>query len=162
MTSQHSFALEHRSLRLNAPRALVLLLAAFCSCLLLLSPALGQSATATLSGSVMDENGAIVPGAAVTVMNTGTSAQRKASTNSDGGFTVPLLPPGTYTVRVERDGFSPLEARDVVLNIGDQKALRIQLKAGDVNATVTVDSSVETVRTDGSVGTVVDRQFVGN
>src|ERR1051325_9752962 len=162
MTSQHSFALAHRSLRLNAPRALVLLLAACCSCLLLSSRALGQSATATLSGSVVDQNGAILPGAAVTVMNTGTSAQRKATTNNDGGFTVPLLPPGTYTVRVERDGFSPLEARGVVLNVGDQKALQIQLKAGDVNAQVTVDSNAETVSTDGSVGTVVDREFVAN
>ena len=49
-----------------------------------------------------------------------------------------------------------------MLNVGDQKALQIQLKAGDVNATVTIDSEASTVRTDGSVGTVMDRQFVAN
>jgi hypothetical protein len=63
---------------------------------------------------------------------------------------------------VERQGFSPVEVPDVVLNVGDNKSLQIQLKAGDVNAQVTIDSEAETVRTDGSVGTVVDRKFVAN
>jgi len=119
-----------------------------------------QSSAANLSGTVVDQNGAIVPGANVTVSNAGTGLQRQIITNDAGYFAVPLLPPSTYTVRVERQGFAPLEVQNVVLNVGDQKALQIQLKAGDVNATVTVDSNAETVRTDGSVGTVVDRQFV--
>jgi len=121
-----------------------------------------QSATATLSGTVEDQNGAIIPGVNITVQNKATSLERQTTTNDSGGFTVPLLPPGDYTVTARRDGFSPVEVRNVVLNVGDQKALNIQLKAGDVNATVTVDSTAETVRTDGSVGTVVDRQFVAN
>ena len=136
----------------------VFLLAVFC----LLPYVKGQSATATLSGTIEDTNGAVIPGVAVTVTNTGTAMQRKTVTSEQGHFTVPLLPPGTYTVRAERDGFAPVEARDGVLNVGDQKALQIQLKAGDVNAQVTVDSNAETTRTDGSVGTVVDRQFVAN
>src|ERR1051325_4414997 len=122
----------------------------------------GQSATATLSGTIEDTNGAIIPGVAVTVTNTATAMERKTVTSEQGYFTVPLLPPGAYTVRAERDGFAPVEARDVVLNVGDQKSLQMQLKAGDVNAQVTVDSDAETVRTDGSVGSVVDRQFLAN
>jgi hypothetical protein len=73
-----------------------------------------------------------------------------------------LLPPSTYIINTRRDGFSPVEVRDVVLNVGDQKALQIQLRAGDVNAQVTVDSDAEAIRTDGSVGTVVDRRLVAN
>ncbi len=132
--------------------------------LLLLTFALAdaQSASATLSGTVTDQNGAIVPGAIVIVMNAGTRLQRETTTSDEGYFTVPLLPPSTYTVTVRRDGFAPVEVQNVVLNVGDQKALQIQLKAGDVNATVTIDSTAEMVRTDGSVGTVVDRQFVAN
>jgi hypothetical protein len=138
---------------------LVLLLLAFC---LLPIATMGQSATATLSGTVTDANGAVVPAASVTVMNPATGLQRQAITNDQGSFTIPLLPPSTYTVAVEGKGFAPAQVNNLVLNVGDQKALQIQLKAGDVNATVTIDSNAETVRTDGSVGTVVDRQFVAN
>src|ERR1041385_6087022 len=123
---------------------------------------LAQSATATLSGTIEDQNGAIVPGVSVVIQNVGTSLKREATTSDSGLFTIPLLPPGTYTVMVRRDGFTPLQIQNVVLNVGDNKALQIQLKAGDVNAQVTIDSNAETIRTDGSVGTVVDQQFVAN
>src|SRR6266536_272061 len=136
-----------------------LLLTAHCS---LLTVAHAQSASATLSGTVADENGAVVPSANVMVINVATGLQRNVTTNDQGGYTFPLLPPGTYQVTAQRDGFSPVRVENVVLNVGDQKALNISLKAGDVNATVTVDSNAEAIRTDGSVGTVVDRQFVAN
>src|SRR5258708_2651793 len=97
-----------------------------------------QTTTATLSGTVEDQNGAVVPGAAVTVVNVATGFQRKTVTNESGTFSVPLLPPTTYAVRVQRDGFAPVEIKNVTLNVGDQKSLQIQLKAGDVNATVQV------------------------
>jgi Carboxypeptidase regulatory-like domain/TonB dependent receptor len=124
--------------------------------------AYGQSATATLSGTVQDQNGAVVAGANVTVLNAATSLRRQAATSEQGYFTIPLLPPGTYSLMAERQGFAPVKVPEVVLNVGDQKALQIQLKAGDVNAAVTVDSEATTVRTDGSVGTVVNRQFIAN
>ena len=121
-----------------------------------------QSSTASLSGTIEDERGAVIPGASVVAVNVGTRLERKATTDEKGYFVLSLLPPSTYVLRVESQGFSPVEVRDVVLNVGDQKALQIQLKAGDVNAQVTVDSNAETVRTDGSVGTVVNQQFVHN
>src|SRR5690348_8668530 len=102
MTWPSFLAFAFRPLRLHGPRALVLLLTAFCSCLLVLT----QSATATLSGTILDQNGAVVPGVTVTVTNKGTSAQRQATTNEDGYFTIPLLPPSTYLVNTRRDGFS--------------------------------------------------------
>ncbi len=142
----------------SLPLAVLTLLTAFC----LVHSALGQSTSATLSGAVADQNGAAIPGVTVTIVNKGTQATREATTNDEGYFTVPLLQPGNYIVRARRDGFAPVDFPDVVLNVGDQKALKIQLKAGDVNATVTVDSNAETIRTDGSVGTVVNRQFVAN
>ena len=52
-----------------------------------------QSSTATLSGAIMDEQGAVIAGATVTVVNKATGTQRQTTTNSDGYFTVPLLPP---------------------------------------------------------------------
>ncbi|MGH7187455.1 MAG: carboxypeptidase-like regulatory domain-containing protein, partial [Pseudomonadota bacterium] len=58
-----------------------------------------QSVTATLGGTVTDEKGGVVPGAAVTVINTQTNAQRQVTTGNDGSFIVPLLPPSSYTLR---------------------------------------------------------------
>lgn len=121
----------------------------------------GQSATATLSGSVTDEKGAVVSGATVTVTNVATRSQRQTATSSEGSFSVPLLPPGTYTVRVERDGFATTEANNVVLNVNDVVSLAIQMKVGQVGETITVKSG-SLVKQDASVGTVVDRQFVEN
>src|SRR6266571_1410634 len=136
----------------------VLLLTAHCS----LPTVFGQSTTATLSGTVVDQNGAAVPGTAITILNAGTSLSRQATTNDEGNFTVPLLSPGGYTVSARRDGFAPVEIPNVVLNVGDQKALRIQLKAGDVNATVQVTNEASLINESPAVGTVVDRQFVSN
>ena len=138
--------------------ALFLLLAVICQ-----KPAVyAQSSTATLSGTVEDQNGAVVPGATVTAVNTATTLQRQATTNSNGDYTMPLLPPGTYAVRIEAQGFAPVETRDVVLNVGDQKGLRIQLNAGQVSAMVQVAGDAPLLNESTSVSTVVDRQFVEN
>src|SRR5437762_3312560 len=137
---------------------LVFLLSAFC----LVPIVAGQSATATLSGTIEDQNGAVIPGAAVTAVNTATTLERQATTDSNGSYTFPLLPPGTYIVRVQAQGFTPVENRNVVLNVGDQKALQIQLKAGDVNATVQVVNEPELINESPAVGTVIDRKFVEN
>src|ERR1051325_9383800 len=103
--------------------------------LLSVSPLLvqAQAASATLSGTVQDENGAVVPNAEITVFNPATALRRQTESSGEGYFTVVLLPPGTYTITARRTGFAPVEVREIVLNVGDNKALTIQLKAGDVN-----------------------------
>ncbi len=143
----------------SLPLAVLTLLFALCA---LPFAAYAQSATATLGGTVEDTNGALIPGCAITVTNTATAMQRRTVTSDSGQFTVPLLPPGTYTVRAERDGFAPVETRDVVLNVGDQKALKIELKAGDVNATVQVINEALLVNTSPAVTNTINRTFVGN
>jgi hypothetical protein len=125
--------------------------------------AYSQSATATLSGNIEDQNGAVVSGASVTVQNIATSLERQATTSSAGSFTIPLLPPGTYIVTVRRDGFTPAEIRDVVLNVNDQRSLQIQLKVGQIGGeTVNVNSDPSLIDESPAVGTVVDRRFVEN
>src|SRR5713226_3926602 len=138
--------------------SVVLLLTAQCALL----TALGQSASATLSGTVEDERGALIPGVTVTAVNRGTQLFRDAVTNDQGYFRIPLLPPGGYTLKAHAQGFAPVEFPNVVLNVGDQKALQIQLKAGDINATVQVINEAPLINESPAVGTVVDRQFVEN
>src|SRR5262249_12677878 len=110
-----------------------LLLVALCA-----FPFAANAQTATLSGTVTDPNNAVVPGAHVTATNNGTGLKREATTSGSGTFTIPLLPPSTYTVLVENQGFTPAEIKDVTLNVGDNVALSIQLKVGQVGATVDV------------------------
>jgi hypothetical protein len=124
--------------------------------------AFAQSATATLSGAVTDPLGANVAGATVTLQNTGTGIKRTTTTNSEGAFVVPLLPPGNSTLTVEQSGFATITNRDVILNVGDQRSLLIQLRVSSVSATVDVTSDLSLLNESPSVGTVINRQFVEN
>jgi hypothetical protein len=123
--------------------------------------ALAQSTAATLSGTVADETGAVVAGAKITVVNVDTALRRETTTNDSGYFTVPLLPPGKYSVSALRSGFSPVDIRDIALNVNDERSLRIQLKAGNVSDTVTITAE-SAIQESPAVNTVVDRQFVEN
>jgi hypothetical protein len=130
-----------------------------------------QAATATLSGTVVDENGAVIPGASVTVSNASTGLQRRLLTDGVGRFNFPVLPPGKYTVRVVSEGFAPVEIRDPELNVNDHLAYRIELKVGSVGAYILVADSVGAGGTSGassasvsaaSVSTLIDRHLVEN
>lgn len=146
----------------TAFRALVLA-CCFLACYQLLAiSALGQTATATLSGTVEDENGALIPNAAVTAINTGTAMQRETTTDDRGNYVFVLLPPGTYIVRVQTQGFATVENSNVILNVGDQKSLQIQLKAGNISEMVKIEGDAPLINESPAVGTVVDRQFVEN
>ncbi len=122
-----------------------------------------QTSTATLSGTVTDEKDAVVPGAVVKVANTATGFSRTVTTDENGSFVVPLLPPSTYTVTIERTGFALFEARDLTLNVGDSQSMSVRLKVGNVGETVQVngsDFSVTSIKSD--VSTIIPRDFVQN
>ena len=121
-----------------------------------------QSATATLSGTVRDPNNAVIAGAKVTATNNATGLKREATTNSSGSFSIPLLPPSSYNVLVENQGFTSTEINDVTLNVNDNVALNIQLKVGGVGVSVDISSEAGLINESPAVSTVVDRQFVGN
>jgi len=124
--------------------------------------AYAQSATATLSGTVVDDREAFVSGAEVTIVNPATGLKRTTKTNDAGYYFFPALAPGGYTVTTQRSGFAPAEAKDVILNVNDQRSLRIQLRVGQVGETITVSSDAGAIKEDPAVATVVDRQFVSN
>lgn len=105
--------------------AILLVLVAFSNSGTSITAAGGQSATATLSGIVADETGAVVSGAVVTVTNIGTRSRRQSTTSSEGYYAIPLLQPGSYMLRVEREGFAPSEVAELVLNVGDERSLQI-------------------------------------
>src|SRR6478736_3007051 len=76
----------------------------------------------TITGEVKDSSGALVPGATVTVTNKATNAARTTTSNQVGLFDFPALPPGSYAVKSELDGFKPA-SREVELQV--QQTLRV-------------------------------------
>ena len=122
-----------------------------------------QGSTATLSGTVTDQNDAVVPGVNVTVITVTQAFQRSTITNREGIYVIPLLPPGTYTVRAEREGFQTKEFPNVVLNVNDQVTLNIPLNVGSLGSqSVDVLSTPTLLDQSLAVGTTVDHGFVEN
>ena len=76
--------------------------------------------TAQLSGRITDSTGATVPGTSLTLRNIATGAERQTQTNELGLYNVPLLPPGSYRIRVQHQGFKPIVREGVQLDV-DQR-----------------------------------------
>ena len=115
---------------------------------------------ATLGGAVVDSSGALVPAVEITVTNNETSLQRK-SLASRGYFSIPLLPPGRYSVTARRDKFAPVEIPDVILNVGETVDIRIELKIGQTTEAVTVRAQDLIVQSQsGEISSLVDSRRV--
>ncbi len=127
----------------------------------LLPVVFAQSATATLTGIVTDEQSAVIAGATVTVTDIAKAVDRKTTTNNDGLFVVPQLPPSRYKIKIVQSGFAATEYAALVLNVGEQANLKVQLKVAQIGEVVTInDASI--VGDSPTVATVVERQFVEN
>ncbi len=118
-----------------------------------------QASSATLSGTVRDQSGAVVPDLPIVIRNLATAAERQITTDDRGAFTAAFLPPGHYAVRAEREGFVA-DVPDIVLNINDQFSIEIKLSVKGATESVTVLAEPSNVSP--SVGTVIDRQFLAN
>ena len=121
-----------------------------------------QPGSASLSVTVMDEQRAVVPGVNITLLNLNTALQRHAQTDEQGTCVAPLLPPGSYNVTAQHNGFTTVEVRRVVLSTGDQLSLRINLKIGEIGESVTVIENAASIQQSPAIGTVVNRNFVEN
>jgi hypothetical protein len=97
-----------------------------------------ESASGGITGQVLDPTHAALPGATVTVTNTGTNAQRIVTTGVDGRFTVPNLPSATYSVRVELAGFAAVELKDFPLRNGEIAKPTFTMSLASVAENVTV------------------------
>ena len=121
-------------------RISVIAIAAFLT--LLISQASAQTTTAALTGTVYDASGAVVPKANVTLTNESSGDLRRTVSNAEGYFTFAAVPPGSYTVKIEMDGFDIWEAKGVMLNSGDKRSVAdIKLTPGGKKETVVVEAS---------------------
>ena len=120
-----------------------------------------QSSTATLHGFIVDEQGAVISGVQITLLNKNKALSRQVTTGDEGSFTFALLPPDSYLIRAQRDGFSPVEIENVTLNINDQRVIKIQLKVGGIGDIVNITDYMGLQDT-ATVGVVIDRKFIEN
>ncbi len=118
---------------------------------------------ADLVGRVTDESKAVLPGATVTVTNRDTNVTRTATTDGQGEFKVPALPPGTYKVTAAVQGFASQTRDGVTLQLGQTVDLEVTLKIAGTQEELTIVSEAPVVDvTDTSVSTVVGQQQIEN
>src|SRR6266481_3900705 len=98
-----------------------------------------QGASAGLYGSVQDSQGAIIPGAKVTLMHLSTSQARNTVSNDVGQFQFPLIPVGSYRVTVEKPGFKKFEQTGIQLQVNDNMKVDVKLELGEVSTVVKVE-----------------------
>ena len=108
------------------------------------------SANSSLAGVVADAAGGVVPGATITVRNNATGTTFETVSNAAGGFSIPVLDPGTYTVTVALDGFKTAIISDVRLLAATPGSIRATLEVGSLNETVEVRGGTELVQTQSS------------
>lgn len=104
-----------------------------------------QVVGATLSGTITDQSGGVVPKANVAIVNNATAETRTVITNADGIYSAPNLQPGEYTVTVTADGFSKAVQNSLTLTVGASQVLNLTMQVGTANQTVEVTTEAPTV-----------------
>ena len=136
-------------------------------CLVLLigaaSPALAQRTTGTVSGTVTDESGAILPGVTVTLKSTAVPGAPTMVTGATGVYRFPNLPPGSYTLTFELQGFATVTRAQVPVAVGQEAEIEVQLKVSSLSETVTVTGESPVVNVASTlVSTNFNREWVAN
>src|SRR5579864_105623 len=106
-----------------------------------------QGTFGRLLGAVTDQTGGVISGATVSVIDKDRGVARTLTTDDAGEYNAPTLIPGTYTVRVEANGFKRLERQNVVLEVGKEVRVDLTVQPGEQVQTVTVTEAVPLVET---------------
>lgn len=118
--------------------------------------------TASITGTVTDSSGAVIPGAGVKVTSPERGLDRSTTTNSEGEYLVGGLPAGVYQVSISAKGFKAFEAKDFVLRVAQKARLDVALEVGqEITKVIVEGTSVAQVDTQSSelAGTVTGQQI---
>ncbi len=120
-----------------------------------------QAVGATLSGTISDQSGGVVPNAEVAILNTATGETRNVTTNADGLYSAPNLQPGAYTVTVTAAGFSKVVQTGLTLTVGASQTLNLTMQVGQASQTVEVTTEAPTVNlTNAEIGALTDEAAI--
>jgi len=106
-----------------------------------------QEVTASAYGRVMDDSGAVIPGAEVILRNIGTNRLYRAITDDTGSYAVTQVPPGEYEASTEMPGFRRAVVTGITLRVNDRRRIDFTLEVGEISEQVTVSASTVTVDT---------------
>jgi hypothetical protein len=133
----------------------------FVTMLLTATLAWAQAGTAGVAGTVKDSQGAVVPGATVTATNQSLGTTRTTTSNAEGAYSIPGLPPGDYTLKVELTGFRTFVHEQVTLRVDTITTVDAVMSLGSLSETVTVSEATPIVNTtDASVGNTMNRETI--
>ena len=134
-----------------------------CSLWLAATPAVAQQTTGSITGRILDDQGASVPGVTVTGKNLATGFVRTDVSDGEGVFRLTALPVGSYDLTAELSGFSKIENKGIVVNVGQTLDLNLTLKLAAVSETISVRAETPLIETSSSsVGGVVDVNRIEN
>ena len=130
--------------------------------ILLASTSFAQQLTGTLSATVSDSAGAVVPNAKITMKNDASGDVRTTVSNGSGYFAITAVQPGSYSVSIEAPGFKTWNQTGIVFSQGDSKTLpNIKLEVGKVTETVEIKAGADVVIPDNSeVSTTLNQQLI--
>ena len=137
-----------------------------CKCILAIlsfvSVAFAQTTgTATMVGTITDNTGAIVPGAAINIVNTETQFVSNSETNTEGGYYVPNLSPGTYRLTVQAPGFKRYVREGIILRTSEQPRIDVQLEVGAVTESINVTGAAPLLETETtSTGQIMEGETI--
>lgn len=155
-------ATTHRESR-GATWLMALLLAGVSALLLAPQKARAQEFRGTISGTVTDSSGAIVPGAQVTAKEVSTGTISRSATNAAGQYVLPFLQPGTYSLTVTAKGFETVVHPGIILQSQDHPIINLTLKPGEVSQTVTVNATTPLLDlSNASIGSVISTKSVAD
>jgi hypothetical protein len=110
-------------------------------------PVFAQTVTGTLSGTVTDATGAVIPNAQVTAKNLETSFSRTVTTNGEGFYNMPFLPLGTYDVTVEIKGFQKTTRKDVAIELNQNNVTNFRLDVAGSTDAITITADIAPINT---------------
>jgi hypothetical protein len=132
-----------------------------CICALAAPPADAQDFRGGITGRITDAQGGRLPGVTVTATHVATNVVSTATTDSDGGFSIPYLAPGAYKITAELSGFKKLAREGIDVRIGDRIELPLTLQVGNFEETVSVATEAPLLDTrSGSAGQVIDEKRI--
>src|SRR5438034_5334091 len=105
------------------------------------SNAWGQTSSGTITGTIKDSSGAVLPDAKVTVTNEGTNISREVTTDKAGGYVVPSVLPGVYTITAELSGFKKAVQAGTTLQVNQTLRADFTLQVGEVTQTIDVEAA---------------------
>jgi len=131
------------------------------ACLCFAASASAQTDRATLTGTVHDSSGAVVPGATVKAVHVATNFERTVTTSADGAYAIPQLPVGAYVVVITASGFQTTTLENIELTAGATVRIDGALALGGLKDAVTVSADARQIQTDSvKVTTAISSKFI--